>query len=320
MSIALTLVGNKSQKLLHDASLKHLLSQRHSLTLSLTTVSILLFDFAHRPNSSISLEHRKKIGVLPAFDPSAPNVHPDSRPKVFIKISMKQRRTLNRHFKQRRLSVGSLSNEEWEGDLAEGDDISDLTHIDNDSSLSSSSSRWISNRRSTLRSHRGRTDLPFSPGKMRLRRRALSDSESSEMAVSDDVGPTRRSNRIRNSRRINAVDHDFEDDEWDTLSDEGVTPIRNSRSKSKPNIPKRGKASRAAYGHIRSIADLEYDELENGPLSTHRHTCERCQRKATHVLLNQQRKSAKRRKPKDGSEEDSDSEDKLAGLGGWVQW
>jgi chromodomain-helicase-DNA-binding protein 4 len=155
---------------------------------------------------------------------------------------------------------------------------------------------------------------------MRLRRRALSDSESSEMAVSDDVGPTRRSNRIRNSRRINAVDHDFEDDEWDTLSDEGVTPIRNSRSKSKPNIPKRGKASRAAYGHIRSIADLEYDELENGPLSTHRHTCERCQRKATHVLLNQQRKSAKRRKPKDGSEEDSDSEDKLAGLGGWVQW
>lgn len=115
------------------------------------------------------------------------------------------------------------------------------------------------------------------------------------------------------------MDYDFEDDEWDTHSDEGVSPVRNSRSKSKANIPKRGKASRAAYGHIRSIADLEYDGLENGPLSTHRHTCERCQRKPTHVLLNQQRKLAKRRKPKDDSEEDSD-EDKLAGLGGWVQW
>jgi len=232
---------------------------------------------------------------------------------------MKQRRTLNRYSKQRRLSVRSLSNEEWEGDIAEGDDVSDLTDIDNDSSVYSSSPRRISNRRSTLRSHRGRTDLPFSPGKKRFRKRALSESESSEMVVSDDVGPTRRSNRIRNSRRINTMDYDFEDDEWDTHSDEGVSPVRNSRSKSKANIPKRGKASRAAYGHIRSIADLEYDGLENGPLSTHRHTCERCQRKPTHVLLNQQRKLAKRRKPKDDSEEDSD-EDKLAGLGGWVQW
>ena len=116
------------------------------------------------------------------------------------------------------------------------------------------------------------------------------------------------------------MDLDFEDDESDTPSDEGDSPVRNSRSKSKPNIPKRGKASRAAYGHIRSIVDLEYDELENGPLFTHRHTCERCQRKPTHVLLNQQRNSAKRRKLKDDSEEDSDSEDKLAGLGGWVRW
>jgi hypothetical protein len=179
----------------------------------------------------------------------------------------------------------------------------------------------MSDRRTTLRGHRGRTDLPFSPGKTRLRRRVLSESESSKRAVSDGVSPTRRSNRIRNSRRINTVDHGFEDDEWDTHSDESDSPVR-SRSKRKPNIPKRGKASRAAYGHIRSIADLEYDELENGPLSTHRHTCERCQRKPTHVLLNQQRKSAKRkrRKPKDDSEEDSDGEDKLAGLGGWVQW
>jgi chromodomain-helicase-DNA-binding protein 4 len=231
---------------------------------------------------------------------------------------LKQRRTLNRQSKQRLLSVRSFSEEEWEADIAEGDDLSDLTDIDDDSSVASSSPPRISTRRSTLRGRQGRTDLPFSPRKTRPRKRALSESESSEMAVSDDMGPTRRSNRISNSRRINTVVHGYEDDELDTLSDEGVSPVRNSRPKSKPNVPKRGKASRAAYGHIRSIADLEYDELEYGPLSAHRHTCERCQRKPTHVLLNQQSKLAKRRKPK--GDEDSDSEDKLAGLGGWVQW
>jgi hypothetical protein len=101
-------------------------------------------------------------------------------------------------------------------------------------------------------------------------------------------------------------------------------PNRNSRSKGKIDIPKRGKASRAAYGHIRSIADLEYDELENDPLLAHRRTCERCQRKPTHILLELQRKSGKRnkskRKPKDEFEEDSGTEDELVGLGGWVRW
>jgi hypothetical protein len=120
------------------------------------------------------------------------------------------------------------------------------------------------------------------------------------------------------------MDHDYEDGESDSFSDEYVSPIRDSRSKGKINIPKRGKASRAAYGHIRSIADLEYDELENGPLSAHRHMCERCQREPTHVLLEQQRKLTKRRqvkrKHKDDFEEDSDNEGKLASLGGWVRW
>jgi chromodomain-helicase-DNA-binding protein 4 len=170
----------------------------------------------------------------------------------------------------------------------------------------------------------GRNDLPFSPKKTRARKPALSESESSEMGISDGVDPTRRSNRIRKSLRTNMMDYDYEDDESDSLSDKSVSPVRKSGSKAKINIPKRGKASRAAYGHIRSIADLEYDELENGPLSAHRHTCERCQRKPTHILLEQQRKLAKRRqvkrKPKDDPEEDSGSEDKLAGLGGWVRW
>jgi hypothetical protein len=56
--IALTLVGNKSPpNLLHDTSLKHLPSQRHSLTLSPSIVSISLFGFARRPNRSVSLSH-----------------------------------------------------------------------------------------------------------------------------------------------------------------------------------------------------------------------------------------------------------------------
>jgi chromodomain-helicase-DNA-binding protein 4 len=265
------------------------------------------------------LEYRKKTGALPAFDPSASNVHPDSRPKVFIRISMKKRRKLRRLFKQQTLSVGSFSDEEWEGDVAEGGDVGDLTDDDDIWSLASSSpSRGI--KRSTIKGRRGRSDLPFSPKRLRSYKRTLSESESSETNVPDGVGRTRRSNRIRNSRGTNKMDRDYEDGESDSLSDEYV-PVRDSRSKGKINTPKRGKASRAAYGHIRSIADLEYDELENGPLSAHRHTCERCQRKPTHILLEQQRKRGKvKRKPKDEFEEDSGDDDKLASLGGWVRW
>lgn len=227
---------------------------------------------------------------------------------------------MNRLSKQRALSVGSLSDEEWEGDIVEGDDVSDLT--DGDDVWDSPPPRRIKTR-STIRDQ-GRTDLPFSPRKTRPRNRVLSESESSEMGISDDVGPTRRSNRIRKPLRTNAMDDDYEDGESDSLSDERVSPVRNSLSKAKVSIPKRGKTSRAAYGHIRGIVDLEYDELENGPLSAHRHTCERCQRQPTHVLLKRQRRSGKRhqtkRKPKDDFDEDSDSQDKLASLGGWVRW
>jgi len=141
-------------------------------------------------------------------------------------------------------------------------------------------------------------------------------------SVFDGIGPTRRSGRIRNSLGIRDVG---DESESEAVSDESFVPDRKIRSKDKPNIPKRGKASRAAYGHIRSIADLEYDEVENGPLSAHRHTCERCQRKPTHLLLQQQRKMATKSKTKrkakdDEPEEDSDSEDKLAALGGWIRW
>lgn len=175
-------------------------------------------------------------------------------------------------------------------------------------------------KRFTTKGRRGRSDLPFSPRKTRSYRRTLSDSESSETSVYG-VGHTRKSNRVRNSRGIDTVDRDYDDDEQDSLSDEYVSPPRNSRSKGKTKIPKRGKASRAAYGHIRSIADLEYDDLENGPLSAHRRTCEKCQRKPTHTLLEQQRKKKKaKRKPKDEFEDDSDDDDHLASLGGWVRW
>lgn len=56
--IALMLVGYKSfPNLLHDASLKHLLSQKHFLTLSPSIVSKLLSPFGPRLNPSISLLH-----------------------------------------------------------------------------------------------------------------------------------------------------------------------------------------------------------------------------------------------------------------------
>lgn len=261
------------------------------------------------------LEYRKEIGALPAFDPSASKVHPDSRPKVFIRISLKKRRKLRRLSKPPAHSVGSFSDEEWEGDVAEGCNVGGLPDDDDIWSLPPRSIQ-----RPAIKGRRGRSDLPFSPKKTRSCVSILKESESSEANVRDGLGRTRRSNRIRNSRGTNKMDRDYEDGESDSLSDEYV-PVRKSRAKGKVNTPKRGKASRAAYGHIRSIADLEYDELENSPLSAHRHTCERCQRKPTHILLEHQEKMGKvKRKLKDEFEEDSSDEDKLAGLGGWVRW
>lgn len=274
------------------------------------------------PYSVSEYKYRKKAGLIPPFDPSASNVHPDSRPKIFIRIpssrSGKKSRLSKRH-----PSAEPSSGEEWEHDIAEGDNF----HDDDDDLQSVASSLHVrrrSTRHSTVQGSSGRTNLPFSPRKTRLRKPPLSESESSVAGVSDGVGPTRRSGRIRNSLRIRDTGHESEGGESEAGSDESFTPDRNSRLKGKPNIPKRGKASRAAYGHIRSIADLGYDELENGPLSAHRSTCERCQREPTHLLLLQRRKTTKKskakRKPRDdGSEEDSDSEDKLAALGGWVR-
>ena len=232
---------------------------------------------------------------------------------------MKKRRKLGRLSKQQTPFVGSFSDEEWEGDVAEGDDAGDRTD-DNDIWSQASSSLPRDKKRRTIKGRRGRSDLPFSPKKLRSYIHTLSESESSETNVRGGASPTRRSNRIRSSRGTNKMDRDYEDGESDSISDEYV-PVRNPRSKGRINTPKRGKASRAAYGHFRSIADLDYDELENGPLSAHRHTCERCQRKPTHLLLEQQRKRGKvKRKPRDEFEEDSGDEDKLASLGGWVQW
>ena len=228
------------------------------------------------------------------------------------------------HSKQH-LSARSSSDEEWENDVAEGDNFHDDDDDDDFLSVASSPpARKRSARRSTAQGSSGRTDLPFSPRKTRVRKVPLSESESSLTSVSDDVGPTRRSTRIRNPLRVFDTGHESESSESEAGSDTSFYPDRKIRSKSKPNIPKRGKASRAAYGHIRSIADLGYDDLEGGPLSAHRSTCERCQRKPTHLLLQQRRKTAMKskvkRKPKDEFEDDSDSEDKLAALGGWVRW
>ncbi|KAH9049552.1 SNF2 family N-terminal domain-containing protein [Lactarius hengduanensis] len=277
------------------------------------------------PHSVSEYEYRKEAGLIPPFDPSASNVHPDSRPKILIRIPLNRSSKKSGLSKRHPSSAESRSDEEWEHDIAEGDNSHDDDNDDDDVRSVASSARVLRRnaRRSTVKVSSGRTDLPFSPKKTRLRKRLVSESESSMTSVSDGVGPTRRSTRIRKSLGIRDTGPESESGESETGSDESFSPNRSFRLKGKPNIPKRGKASRAAYGHIRSIADLGYDELENGPLSGHRYTCERCQREPTHLLLQQRQKKASKskakRKPRDEFEEDSDGEDKLAALGGWVR-
>ncbi|KAI0271427.1 hypothetical protein BC834DRAFT_441990 [Gloeopeniophorella convolvens] len=270
------------------------------------------------PYAVSEYKHRRRIGDIPAFDPTGSNVHPDSRPKVVIRIPPARRTKAKSLSTRRSLSIESRSDEEWEGDLAEGNE-----RDDDDDGDSSSAASPRPTRRTTRASGRQQSKLPFSPRKTRFRGR-VPRSESIDASISEDVAPARRSGRVRKSYRENVADADFQDDDVDSESEGYASPAHISRSKPKPKLPKRGRASRAAYGHIRSVVDLEYDDLEYGPLSSHRDKCERCQRRPTHILLDEPttkraRKGKAKRKRKDDSEEEIDDEDKVATLGGWVQ-
>lgn len=166
--------------------------------------------------------------------------------------------------------------------------------------------------------------LPFSPKKTRSRKvtTVISDEEDDEEDMSlPEITPTRRSSRSTKHARVKLDDEDYEDQLND--SDEFVQGRSTAKVKPVKKKAVRGKASRPAYGHFRSVADLDYDEDEGtAVLRAHRGVCEKCEREPAHKLLQKSKRKKKRKskKSEDDFEEDENDEDHLVALGGWVRW
>jgi chromodomain-helicase-DNA-binding protein 4 len=201
----------------------------------------------------------------------------------------------------------SEDGEEWDEDTTE--------EISSVSSSIDSSVRPRGTRRST-RQTTVQTRLPFSPKKST---RAFGQhGDDSDFDASDSPTGSRKATRhSTRSTRLNkrvVLDDEYEAISSDHDSDEDYS-VRGSKSTGVKK-PARVKKSHPAYGHFRSIAELDWDpvgDASTAALRAHRDRCEKCSRPPTHILLSSKRKGRKRK------DEDEFSE-RIESLGGWVRW
>ena len=148
------------------------------------------------------------------------------------------------------------------------------------------------------------------------------DSDDEDGSPVETAQALRRSSRATTNRRKTLADDDYQSDNSDDSESQFEAHSRRSRKgeATQPKKVRRGKEARPAYGHFRLVADLDYDPYEDEDtvaLRAHRDICQKCQRKPTHLLL---LKPKGRTKKKRADDEDQDSEEDLASLGGWVRW
>ncbi|RDB29203.1 Chromatin remodeling factor mit1 [Hypsizygus marmoreus] len=271
---------------------------------------------------------RKEVaGELEPFDPSAHYIHPHSRVKTTINIRKGGVTTVRMRSARSIKSTPELEvvpdsqDEEMEDidDEDESNDEEDDEDYDEDD---------ISQppRRSTRPS---KQPLPFSPKKTRSRRVFVIDESDQEDEDSESVNrlPTRRSTRTRKGVKANLDLETYNDDFEPSGEDSDEYGSRSTRSKGRKLKKKavRGKASRPAYGHFRAVAELDYDldsDDEDASLRKHRDICEKCHQGPAHKLIQaylKKGKGKKRRKTSDDEFEESDEEERLGALGGWVR-
>ncbi|KAH8099377.1 SNF2 family N-terminal domain-containing protein [Cristinia sonorae] len=239
-------------------------------------------------------KRRKESGLvdLAEFDPQGPHIHPSSR--IQLKLNLKK-------------SAAKSSPVESNGD---SDSYTSEKFGESEGELGGYSSPDVSLRRSTRNSGAQRSKPfgstpPFSPKKTRSKARYVISDDEDEDSVKDEG--LRRSTRAKKSQRNNLDGDDYEDSRR-----EKTPPVKKIKKKRNPE-------SRPAYGHIRGVADLDYDsDEETKALRAHRLTCEKCDRQQTSKLLLAAQKGKKRRAKKSDDEEEDDVT-RLTALGGWVQ-
>ncbi|KAI0322695.1 hypothetical protein OF83DRAFT_1092474 [Amylostereum chailletii] len=260
---------------------------------------------------------KKKQGLLLPFDPSAAYVHPDSRVKMTINMKHLGQKSRRQTESSRRGSskgdaivLDSDEGEEWDHDHPEDESADEDDDEDATPPPSSRLTRGAAKRK-----------LPFSPRKTRSRKQ-VSESDREDSATTR-ASSTRKSTRTRRSVRDNLADQDYAENTSDDEDEYISRPRRGKASSSKR--PLRGAASRPAYGHFRPIQDLDWDPCDDektAALRAHRDTCEKCQRRPTHILLEEEKKRGNRKKKR---RDDSDEDDPIEGseqiekLGGWVR-
>ncbi|KAF8898923.1 SNF2 family N-terminal domain-containing protein [Infundibulicybe gibba] len=247
-------------------------------------------------------ERKKKEGQLEPFDPSAHYVHPNSRLRTIVRIRRNEASVDISSVRSRQVRKDILSDTTiGEDDESEGDDDSYDNVI------------YPRRKHPSRRKKRGFNSR-------RTRSAEVIDSDDSSSNERGHI-PSRQSTRLRRGVRVaygsapsSAVD-----------SDSDMYTPHTMPTKVKRIV--RGKASRPAYGYLRTVADLDYDshsDDESAPLREHRQICERCHRGPAHELIeafmNKPKSARTRRKKTPGEFEISeDEEEKLNNLGGWVR-
>ncbi|KAH0590929.1 hypothetical protein H2248_001042 [Termitomyces sp. 'cryptogamus'] len=265
-------------------------------------------------------------GELEPFDPSAHYIHPSSRVKFTVSIN-NRRATVNISSAR---SIKSVSGLETVPDSEEEKRTDVDDESDNDESDFEEEEQSFRRRTSGRVSVTRKQTLPFSPKKTRSARVFVIDSDLETGASDKNVTiiPTRRSSRNtkRNRKELKDLDSDDSDADLISYSDADAYAPRTPHTKAKPKKLMGKRESRPAYGHFRSIADLDYDshsDEETAPMRKHRNICEKCHQPPAHKLLKalsrRGKGRSKKKKTEDEFEESGDEEEKLAGLGGWVR-
>lgn len=278
----------------------------------------------------LNLEERKKDeGTLQPFDPSASYVHPLSRITMIINFSKRYGTSVSVSSARSVSSVEVVPDSQEEDESQDSDSV-DSEDDDNDDAYDETD--MLAAPRRSGRSTKYNQVLPFSPKKTRSRRILIidSDQQHTDSDSSEVRRPSRPTTRSKRAVKVNLDAKTYSDDlesEAETSDDYDSRQLSKPKGK-KPKKVVRPKAARPAYGHFRSIADLDYDysDDESMPIGEHRDICEKCHTGPAHKLIEALKKKSKRskkkkRKTSDAELEESDDEnERLTALGGWVRW
>ncbi|KAF5384826.1 hypothetical protein D9615_001372 [Tricholomella constricta] len=273
---------------------------------------------------------KRAAGESAPFDPSAHYVHPLSRVKMTVSIS-KQRATVDISSARSIKSTPEfevIPDSQDEGELEhDGEDDDDEERESEEDDEYEEQERSLPTRSSGRSIAKPKKALPFSPKKTRATRVFVidSDEENGDSEKSVTLLPSRRSTRIQKGVKVNLDIDAFTDNFEPSDGDSDTYGSRRSQFKGKKSKHKvRPKVSRAAYGHFRPIAELEYESCsdeESAPFRRHRDICEKCHKAPAHKLIQALSKKGRSKKRKT-SEDDfdvSDDEERFAALGGWVR-